>query len=135
LFQKPPEEKYPVGPWLLGLFLFVVCGSGKDPTEKQPRLPSLHTNNACAVKSYKTRVARFFLVQKTKTVKNIPKGHKIFIIDFPLQDPPKFTQIGIFGLKTNYLATLYNITNSPVRKPRIASSNATVVKIYIHCHE
>jgi hypothetical protein len=23
-----------------------------------------------------------------------------------LQDPPKFTQIGIFGLKTNYLATL-----------------------------
>jgi hypothetical protein len=25
---------------------------------------------------------------------------------FPLQDPPKFTQIGIFGLKTNHLATL-----------------------------
>ncbi|XP_077987883.1 stress-associated endoplasmic reticulum protein 2-like [Glandiceps talaboti] len=24
---KPAEEKYPVGPWLLGLFLFVVCGS------------------------------------------------------------------------------------------------------------
>jgi hypothetical protein len=23
-----------------------------------------------------------------------------------LQDPPKFTQIGIFGLKTNHLATL-----------------------------
>nr|ALX72359.1 cell protein CPr4 [Odontobuthus doriae] len=21
------EEKYPVGPWLLGLFIFVVCGS------------------------------------------------------------------------------------------------------------
>ena len=28
-FKKPPEEKYPVGPWLLGLFVFVVCGSGK----------------------------------------------------------------------------------------------------------
>ena len=28
-FQKPPDEKYPVGPWLLGLFIFVVCGSGK----------------------------------------------------------------------------------------------------------
>jgi hypothetical protein len=28
-FQKPAEEKYPVGPWLLGLFVFVVCGSGK----------------------------------------------------------------------------------------------------------
>jgi hypothetical protein len=25
---------------------------------------------------------------------------------FTLQDPPKFTEIGIFGLKTNHLATL-----------------------------
>lgn len=24
---KSAEEKYPVGPWLLALFLFVVCGS------------------------------------------------------------------------------------------------------------
>jgi len=24
---KVEQEKYPVGPWLLGLFLFVVCGS------------------------------------------------------------------------------------------------------------
>jgi hypothetical protein len=32
-------------------------------------------------------------------------GHKIYQ-DFPLIDPPKFTQIGIFGLKTNHLATL-----------------------------
>nr|XP_033779382.1 stress-associated endoplasmic reticulum protein 2-like [Geotrypetes seraphini] len=23
----PPEEKAPVGPWLLALFVFVVCGS------------------------------------------------------------------------------------------------------------
>jgi hypothetical protein len=29
--------------------------------------------------------------------------------DFPLQDPPKFTQIWIFGLKPNYLATLAGI--------------------------
>lgn len=29
LFQKPQEEKYPVGPILLGLFIFVVCGSGE----------------------------------------------------------------------------------------------------------
>jgi hypothetical protein len=34
-----------------------------------------------------------------------PNGHKIYQ-DFPLQDPPKFTKIGIFGLKTNHLATL-----------------------------
>ncbi|XDV30924.1 hypothetical protein PO909_033747 [Leuciscus waleckii] len=27
LFQRPQEEKYPVGPWLLALFVFVVCGS------------------------------------------------------------------------------------------------------------
>jgi len=24
---KPEEDKLPVGPWLLGLFIFVVCGS------------------------------------------------------------------------------------------------------------
>ncbi|XP_022199646.1 stress-associated endoplasmic reticulum protein 2-like [Nilaparvata lugens] len=24
---KPQDEKYPVGPWLLALFVFVVCGS------------------------------------------------------------------------------------------------------------
>ena len=29
-FQRPQEEKYPVGPILLGLFIFVVCGSGKE---------------------------------------------------------------------------------------------------------
>jgi hypothetical protein len=39
-------------------------------------------------------VARFFLAQNPKYQ------------DFPLQDPPKFTQIVIFGLKTNHLATL-----------------------------
>ncbi|XP_058451705.1 stress-associated endoplasmic reticulum protein 2 [Malaya genurostris] len=25
--NKTAEEKYPVGPWLLALFIFVVCGS------------------------------------------------------------------------------------------------------------
>jgi len=25
--SKEKEQKYPVAPWLLGLFLFVVCGS------------------------------------------------------------------------------------------------------------
>jgi hypothetical protein len=25
--KKAQEEKYAVGPWLLGLFIFVVCGS------------------------------------------------------------------------------------------------------------
>jgi hypothetical protein len=36
---------------------------------------------------------------------NRPKGHKTYQ-HFPLQDPPKFTQIGIFGSKTNHLASL-----------------------------
>ena len=27
ILQKAHEEKNPVGPWLLGLFVFVVCGS------------------------------------------------------------------------------------------------------------
>jgi hypothetical protein len=36
---------------------------------------------------------------------NIPNGHKIYQ-HFPFQGPPKFTQIGIFGFKTNHLATL-----------------------------
>jgi hypothetical protein len=39
-----------------------------------------------------------------------PKGHKI-CQDFPLQDPPKFTPIGIFGWKTNHLATLVSVAN------------------------
>jgi hypothetical protein len=41
----------------------------------------------------------------TKWPENIPNGHKISQ-HFPLQDPPKFTQIGIFGLKIKHLATL-----------------------------
>jgi hypothetical protein len=30
----------------------------------------------------------------------------------PLQDPPKFTQIWIFGLKTDHLATLFTASIS-----------------------
>ncbi|EGT58015.1 hypothetical protein CAEBREN_31401 [Caenorhabditis brenneri] len=26
---KPAEEKYPAAPWLIGLFVFVVCGSAE----------------------------------------------------------------------------------------------------------
>ncbi|KAG9349531.1 hypothetical protein JZ751_027976, partial [Albula glossodonta] len=45
---RPQEEKYPVGPWLLALFVFVVCGSGKnrchfsDHTEHQNGNVILH---------------------------------------------------------------------------------------------
>jgi hypothetical protein len=40
----------------------------------------------------------------TKSTQNRPKGHNIYQ-HFKVQDPPNFTQIGIFGLKTNHLAT------------------------------
>jgi hypothetical protein len=42
----------------------------------------------------------------TKWLKNIPNDHKIYYQHFFIQGPTKFTQIGIFGLKTNHLATL-----------------------------
>jgi hypothetical protein len=68
------------------------------------------------------RIARFFLVQHTQTgkiyqmskkymykmsVKYVPRpnGHKIYQHRL-LQEPSKFTQIGIFGLKIWHLATL-----------------------------
>jgi hypothetical protein len=38
-------------------------------------------------------------------VQNIPNGHKIYQ-NLPMQDTPKFTQIGLFGLKICHLATL-----------------------------
>jgi hypothetical protein len=81
-----------------------------------------------------TRVARFFLARDSKTVKmyqmntkftlnsrkispmslkyyKLPKQH------FPIKSPQKFTQIGIFGLKINHLATLLK-----TRKHSITSS-------------
>jgi hypothetical protein len=61
------------------------------------------------------RVARFFLGTKYQSEINIsnfnerpkngPGVHKIYQ-HLPIADPPKFTQIWIFGLKTNHLATL-----------------------------
>ncbi|XP_043435207.1 stress-associated endoplasmic reticulum protein 2 isoform X3 [Prionailurus bengalensis] len=35
---RPQEEKYPVGPWLLALFVFVVCGSEKVRCPEVPRI-------------------------------------------------------------------------------------------------
>jgi hypothetical protein len=69
------------------------------------------------------RVARFFLVQHTKTGKiyqktiqytkqpqNIPNGRKIDQ-HIPLQVPPKFTHIMFLGLKIRHLATLVQGTD------------------------
>jgi hypothetical protein len=44
---------------------------------------------------------------------NIPNGQKIYQ-HFPIWGPPKFTQIGIFGLKTKHLATqIWRTGNDP----------------------
>jgi hypothetical protein len=40
-----------------------------------------------------------------KCQENWPNGHKIYR-HLPLQDPPRFTQIGVWGLKIYHLATL-----------------------------
>jgi hypothetical protein len=40
----------------------------------------------------------------TKWSQNRPNGHKMYQ-HLPLQEPPKFTQLVIFGLKINHLAT------------------------------
>jgi cytochrome c len=44
-------------------------------------------------------------IKYTKWMKNRPNGDKIYQ-RLPLQDSPKLTQIGIFGLKIYHLATL-----------------------------
>jgi hypothetical protein len=44
-------------------------------------------------------------IKCTKWPKHISNGH-ILYQPFPFQGPPKFTQIGIFGLKIYRLATL-----------------------------
>jgi hypothetical protein len=57
-------------------------------------------------------VARFFLVHNTKNRKTVPNEHTMYqmtiniCLHFPIRDPENFSQIGIFGLKTNHLATL-----------------------------
>jgi hypothetical protein len=40
-----------------------------------------------------------------KNIQNRPNSYTIYQ-HLPLQDPPKFTEIGIFGLKIYHLATL-----------------------------
>jgi hypothetical protein len=44
-------------------------------------------------------------IKYTKWLQNLPNGRKIYQ-NHPSQDPPKFTQIWIFGLKICHLATL-----------------------------
>jgi hypothetical protein len=47
------------------------------------------------------------VIKYPKGPSNIPNGHKIYQ-KFVIEGPPKCTQIGIFGLKINHLATLHS---------------------------
>jgi hypothetical protein len=50
-------------------------------------------------------------IQHTKAGQNIPNNQKIYP-QLQLQDPPKFTQIWILGLKKYHLATLVGLSIS-----------------------
>jgi hypothetical protein len=71
---------------------------------------------------------QIFLGTKYQNGENIPNYHELYQMSIkynkrpqsgpsvrkihqhlPLQDPPKFSQIWIFGLKTNHLATLFPV--------------------------
>jgi hypothetical protein len=49
------------------------------------------------------RVGKFYLVQHTKTSKNIPIDHKIYRY-VPLQGPKSKVKVGIFGMKIPILS-------------------------------
>jgi hypothetical protein len=60
-------------------------------------------------------------VQYTKLPQNRPKGQKIYQ-HLLGQDPPRLTQIRIFGLKVYHLATMNGITDPVGRKKNLPDS-------------
>jgi hypothetical protein len=100
-------------------------------------------------------VARFLLVQHTKTGENVPNGHEIYQIapkytkwpqnrpnrhiiykHLPLQYPPKFTQVEIFGLKMGHLATLLRGPNGfcTQKLPSSWKMVALLLRLLINIH-
>jgi hypothetical protein len=63
-------------------------------------------------------------IRNTKWLSNIPNGHRIYQ-HFTFQGPPKYTQIAIFGLKRNHLATL-NL-GTLTKKPDLTQLNLMYV--------
>jgi hypothetical protein len=61
---------------------------------------------------------------------NIPNGHKIHQ-HFPFQDSPKYSQIGIFGMKINHLATLKYNNN---KKQVFREKSLKYFEVGVHCH-
>jgi hypothetical protein len=134
-------KKHDIGPWsprrksersVLGLSLRQFVG----PPNCLANTPRFKVNTCVLRSTLATRVARFFLVQNTKTGKNIPNYRELYQMSIeynkrphngpsvhkiyqhlPLQDPPKFSQIWIFGSKTNHLATLHLRPGLPPKIP------------------
>jgi hypothetical protein len=72
-------------------------------------LPDFPCPNIPRWEKYTKRQLYQAAISYAKWLLIFPNGHKM-CEHFSFQGPPKFTQFGIFGLKTNRLATL-------VRKP------------------
>jgi hypothetical protein len=72
----------------------------RDKCTKRPQnIPKWHKIYQKAIKYTKSAI------KYTKRPENWPNDHKIYQ-HLPLQDPPRFTQIGIFALKISHLAKL-----------------------------
>jgi hypothetical protein len=113
------------------------CDSNYDGNGLLPKRPVRNKFGLLGYQSspVSSRVARFFLVQHTKTGKNVPNYHKIYQMSIkytkwlyvkidqhiPLQDSPKTTQIWIFGLKVYDLATLVSSCSAPRTAPTTKS--------------
>jgi hypothetical protein len=86
------------------LMVFVVSGGRAELSEQgcQIFLDAWYQNR----KNVQIEHNMYRMVTKSpKTQLNIPNGHKMYQ-HYPIWGPENFSQIGIFGLKTNHLATL-----------------------------
>jgi hypothetical protein len=67
------------------------------------------------------------VIKYPKCLLNIPNGHKIYQ-HFPIYGPPKFTQIRIFGLKRNHLATLHRMPERSKTRILLSATEETKKK-------
>jgi hypothetical protein len=61
---------------------------------------------------------------------NITNGHKIYQ-HCPFQGPPKYTQIGLFGIKISHLATMSTTLRSTKRELRRTSITRSPLKLHL----
>jgi hypothetical protein len=71
-------------------------------------------------------------VISSKWPKYVPNGHKIYL-NFPFQGPPKFTKIGIFGMKIYHLASLVDSGVIGDKKKLCTGSVDIMIRIMYVC--